>query len=307
MYDNVHLRNNNALQHILYDTPIQASNLIMPYCIGKNPLMQYSPYGIETMSQERVLESIQKGVNKGLQSILLVGYLQEGISSSQAILDECKIIVDTVSHIKKMYPNLLTMVDICTLISNKQHAYGIVRNGSINIDATIDIVIELAMLCAKAGCDVLVHSGMIHNLTKIIKKTLQSHSIYHVAVMGYAMQSSDIFSSIISDNVGRREDIFHSSKEHSVAVARHEIESGVDILGISPITFSLDIVTRIAEFALVPIIGLQTNKEYAMFRSAVHNALISEKEIACSSCIRALRSGVKLIITPYATALLDVL
>lgn len=307
MYHNAYLRNNKVLQHILYGQSLQVHNLILPFLLvdKEEVSSNQSAYATLPVTQEMLYQKLEQYVQKGLHAILLSAYTNV---HEHSLIDSEKrslLFVESIQYIKKTYPQLLVIVDISTSISNRDFLFGIERNGAINVDATIDILTELAVLYAKAGADILLHSGMLHTLTRSIKKTLQSHSIYHVALMSYAMQVKDASSALLQntqDAVG-----VCTSKEQFMAIAHHEVRSGADILVVSPLTLSFDVLATLSHTINLPLFVFHNYTEYAVLQCAVDNGLLSLEESLRSLCFTALRAGAKAIITPYTPLLLDML
>ncbi|MDE7469549.1 MAG: hypothetical protein K2M30_04595 [Desulfovibrionaceae bacterium] len=309
MYHNTYLRNNKVLQRILYGQNLQVHNLILPFLlVDSDELVQSTTaYSMQPVTQDMLYKQLAIYTKKGLHGILLSLYTTAEMLSPALVEKRSSSLANSIRYIKQMYPELLIIVDISTTLANKDYMFGIERNGTVNIDATIDILTELAVLYAKAGVDILLHSGMLHTLTRSIKKTLQSHSIYHVALMSYAMQAKDAFASLLKESPEKEHVGIYASKEQFMAIAHHEVRSGVDILVVSPLMLSFDAMATIANTIDLPLFAFHTSTEYSVLRCAIENGLIDEEESLCSLCFATLRAGAKAIITPYTPVLLDIL
>lgn len=306
MYHNAYLRNNIALHHMFYERMICKEHLIMPYLIiEEHRARRYDEsHSAKVYTQKEVHSMLEDYVPKGLSAILLCTCTDENDSNIVRVFDRNAYCIDVIREIKDKYPSLLVIVDITRWLCDCNGYFGIERNGDINIDATVDILTEIAVLCAKAGADILLHSGMIHSLTKAIKKTLQSHSIYHVAVMSYAMQIEDIFCGTL---VFSREMMKTAiSQEHYMSVAIHEKKSGVDVMVVSPLGFALDAIHAVTQEIDVPVFAFHTYREYLMLQYAIENALLSQADAFSLLYYSAMRAGAKAIITPYTTTLLSI-
>ena len=148
---------------------------------------------------------------------------------------------------------------------------------------------------------------MVHMLTRSIKKTLQSHSIYNVALMAYAMQVNDAFSAYLIDSPHEYQMGMYALKEQYMSTAHHEVKSGADILVVSPLTLSLDAIATITDSIDRPLFAFHTSAEYAVFQCAQEHGILDKREHLLALCATALRSGVKAIITPATPLLLDIL
>ncbi len=304
------LRENRILREMVTETNIDLRNLIQPIFIdeniGRNIPIPSMP-NIERFSLETLANEALKIEEMGIPSVILFGIPKEKDEfGTQAYNDE-GIIQKSIRKLKKE-TDLFVIADLCLCEYTSHGHCGIVKNGKILNDETLELYKKIAVSYANAGVDMVAPSGMMDDQVQAIRNALDDNGFNYLPIMAYSAKfSSSLYSPFreaaeSAPSFGDRKTYqmnYANSREAMREIAL-DIEEGADIIMVKPAIFYLDIIKMARERFDVPIAAYNVSGEYAMVKAAAMNGWIDEKNVVIEMLTSIKRAGADLIITYFA-------
>lgn len=305
------LRSNEAIRNLVRETSVQVTDLIYPMFViegenVKNPIPSMPDiyqYSIDNLKP--ILDEI---VSLGIQGVLLFGIPSHKDECGSEAYNENGIVQRAIRYIKKEYPQLLVIVDVCLCEYTSHGHCGLVHDGKILNDETLPLLCKMAVTSAQAGADIIAPSDMMDGRVKAIRNALDTNHFENVAIMSYSAKFSSSYYSPFRDAVhsapsfGDRKTYqmdFSNGKE-AIREVLDDISEGADIVMVKPALAYLDIVKEVSNRVDYPIAVYNVSGEYSMVKSAGANGWIDEKKIIMENMIAFKRAGAKIIITYHA-------
>lgn len=312
------LRSNESIRNLVRETSVQVTDLIYPIFVieGKNiknpiPSMpDVYQYSIDNLKP--ILDEV---VSNGILGILIFGVPSHKDECGSGAYDENGITQRAIRYIKKEYPNLLVIADVCLCEYTSHGHCGLVKDGKILNDETLPLLCKMAVTTAQAGADIIAPSDMMDGRVNAIRNALDENNLQNVAIMSYSAKFSSSYYSPFRDaahstpSFGDRKTYqmdFANGKE-AIREVLDDINEGADIVMVKPALAYLDVVKEVSNRIDYPIAVYNVSGEYSMVKSASLNGWIDENKIIMENMIAFKRAGAKIIITYHAIQVAKIL
>lgn len=305
------LRGSENLRAMVRETHLRPEDFIYPIFVveGENKKNEVSSMpGVYHLSLDLLNEEVEEIVSLGIKSIILFGVPAEKDDVGTQAYHDQGIVQRATRHVKELFPDLVVVVDTC-LCQYTDHGHcGIIENGQVLNDPTLDLLARTAISQAKAGADIIAPSNMMDGFVAAIRHGLDEAGFEHIPIMSYAVKYASAF-------YGPFRDAAHSSpqfgdrktyqmdpanRDEALREAQSDIEEGADFLIVKPALSYLDIVRDVKNHFNVPVVAYNVSGEYSMIKAAVQNGWVDEKAIVTEMLVGMKRAGVDLIITYFA-------
>lgn len=305
------LRSSEQLRALVRENYLHISDFVYPIFIIdgeniKNPVN--SMPGIYQYSLDRLQEEMDRVVEAGITAVLLFGIPAEKDEVGSGAYDENGITQRAVRYIKKNYPDIIVIVDVCLCEYTSHGHCGVVQNGEILNDATLPLLAKMALTCVQAGADMVAPSDMMDGRVAAIRETLDKEGFVNTPIMAYSAKFSSAYYGPFRD-AAQSAPCFGDRKTYQMDVANGkeaikeivlDLEEGADIVMVKPGLAFLDVLKEAAEVADCPVAVYNVSGEYSMVKAAAMNGWIDEKKIVLENMIAMKRAGAKIIITYHA-------
>lgn len=305
------LRTSEPMRRLVRETKIAAAEMIYPIFVIegeniKNPVD--SMPGVYQYSSDRIGEVLQEVTESGISGILIFGI--------PAHKDECGtqayapdgITQRAVRQIKRDYPDLLVIADVCLCEYTSHGHCGLVADGKILNDETLPLLAKMSVSLAEAGADIIAPSDMMDGRVAAIRQALDENGFIDVPIMAYSAKFASAYygpfreAAHSAPGFGDRRSYqmdFHNKKEALREIA-DDIDEGADIVMVKPALAYLDVVQAAAERFGMPLAVYNVSGEYAMVKAAARNGWIDEKRIVLENLTAMKRAGADILITYHA-------
>jgi porphobilinogen synthase len=244
----------------------------------------------------------------GVPAVLLFGLPASKDELGSEAYDPDGIVQRAVRRIKSHRPDTLVITDVCCCEYTSHGHCGVLRQGTLDPDATLAVIDRIAVTHAEAGADIVAPSGMIDGAVGAIRRALDADGFSDRAILGYSVKYASAFYGPFRDAAGsapqsgdRRH---HQMDPANVREALREAEldeaEGADMLMVKPALGYLDVLRAIRERTRLPLAAYSVSGEYAMMKAAVERGWLDERRAVLESLLGIRRAGADVIITYYA-------
>ena len=305
------LRSNESIRTLVRENSVQVTDLIYPMFVIegtniKNPIP--SMPDIFQYSIDNLKPILDEVVSNGILGVLIFGIQSHKDECGSEAYNDDGITQKAIRYIKKEYPNLLVIADVCLCEYTSHGHCGLVHDGKILNDETLPLLCKMAVSTAKAGADIIAPSDMMDGRVSAIRNALDENNLKDVAIMSYSAKFSSSYYSPFRDAVhsapsfGDRKTYqmdFANGKE-AIREVLDDISEGADIVMVKPALAYLDVVKEVSNRVDYPIAVYNVSGEYSMVKSAGINGWIDENKVIMENMIAFKRAGAKIIITYHA-------
>lgn len=309
------LRFNENLRLMLKETSLEIRDFIYPLFVvrGEGVKNEISSMpGIFQMSLDNILKECEELQELGIKAIILFGVLEseEKDSIGSEALDDDSLIASSIREIKKKFPNLFVISDLCFCEYTEHGHCGIInpKTKTVDNDATLEISAKQALVHARAGVDMIAPSGMMDGIIHTLREALDTNGFENLPIMSYSTKFASAYYGPFrevagsSPSYGDRKTYqmdFANAKEALLESLEDELQ-GADILMIKPALAYLDIVKELSLNTKLPICVYNVSGEYALLKAGEKAGVIDYEKVLLESMIAFKRAGAKLIISYHA-------
>lgn len=298
------------------ETRVSVNSLIYPIFMAEGENIHeeiLSVPGQYRWSIDRVDELLDSVVASGVRSILLFGIPANKDEIGSSAWDENGIIQKSVRYIKKKYPELYVITDVCMCEYTSHGHCGILNGTSVDNDKTLEVLAKTALSHARAGADMVAPSDMMDGRIGRIRDELDRNGYINIPIMSYSVKYASAFygpfreaagsAPSFGDRKGYQMD-YHNIKE-AIREAELDIEEGADILMVKPGMAYLDVLKSIKDRYELPVALYSVSGEYAMIKAASAAGYIDEASVVCETAACIFRAGADMVITYFALELAE--
>ncbi|MCX8041673.1 MAG: porphobilinogen synthase [Thermodesulfobacteriaceae bacterium] len=312
------LRRTDNLRALVRETHLRVEDLIYPLfvCEGEKIRQEIkSMPGIYRFSIDTLLEEVKQAFELGLKAVLLFGIPSKKDETGSSAYAKDGIIQRAVRRIKERFPELVVITDVCLCEYTSHGHCGIVKDGAVDNDLTLEQLARIAVSHAKAGADIVAPSDMMDGRVARIREALDEADFTQVAIMSYAVKYCSAFYGPFREAADsapkfgdrRSYQMDPANSREALREAYLDIEEGADIIMVKPALSYLDVVKMLREEFNHPLAVYQVSGEYAMIKAASQMGWLEEERILWETLISIKRAGADLIITYFAKKVAELL
>ena len=305
------LRNSKILRSLVSETKLDLDDLVYPLFIkfGKKIKIEIdSMPGIYQFSKDTVLNEIEELLKLKINKFILFGIPKEKDDYGSDSFADDGVIQTALRYIKKRFPDVFLITDVCFCEFTSHGHCGIIKNNSLDNDTTIEYLQKQVISHARAGADMVAPSGMIDGSVKYIRKALDANGFSNLPILSYSVKFASSFYNPFRDaaesapKYGNRKNYqmdFKNSRE-TIKEVQLDISEGADIVMVKPAMVYLDIIKNIKKIVNIPIAAYNVSGEYSMVKAAAKMGWINENKIMNEILFSIKRAGADIIITYFA-------
>src|SRR5262245_5872498 len=305
------LRKSDAMRALVRETRLSPDMFVLPLfvCEGQGVRREVSSMpGVCNLSVDEAVKEAVAAKADGVRSVLLFGLPDHKDDIGSTAYDAEAPVQCAVRAIKQAAPDLLVITDVC-LCEYTDHGHcGIVIDGEIANDPTVDQLVRAAISHAAAGADIVAPSDMMDGRVGAIRAALDERGFENTAIMSYAAKYCSAFygpfreaaASAPSFGDRRSHQMDPSNAAEALREVEQDINEGADIVMVKPAMAYLDVIARVKDAFHYPTAAYQVSGEYAMLKAAARNGWIDEKRAMMETLVAIHRAGADIIITYYA-------
>jgi len=306
------MRSKDSLRRLMRETDFSLDSLVMPYFVKeggspKEPIEAMS--GQFRWTSAALLGELEELQELGLSSILLFGIPTQKDDTASGAFDSHGIVQESVRLIKKRFPELLVITDVCLCVYTSHGHCGLVNaRGEIDNDSSLEVLGQVALSHADAGADVVAPSDMMDGRIRAIRGVLDAHGFQSVPILSYAAKYASAFygpfreAAHSTPSFGDRKSyqLDPANREEALREIQMDMEEGADLVMVKPALAYLDVIREAREKLHVPLAAYNVSGEYAMVKAAAEAGWLDEKKTVLEILTAIRRSGAQVIFTYHA-------
>ncbi|HUU50210.1 MAG TPA: porphobilinogen synthase [Nitrospinota bacterium] len=305
------LRKREELRGMIRETSLSVKDLIYPMFVihGKGIKREISSMpGIYQMSTEHLLKEVKEIYKLGIRGIILFGIPEKKDAIASEAYNDDGVVQNAIRSIRKDVPDMVVITDVC-LCEYTDHGHcGIVQDGVILNDPTLELLAKTALSHAKAGVDIVAPSDMMDGRVAAIRKVLDNNQYQDIPILSYAVKYASGFygpfreAAESAPKFGNRKSyqMDPANSLEAVREARLDIEEGADIIMVKPALAYLDIICRLKKEFDLPVAAYNVSGEYSMIKAASQKGWLDEERIMIEVLLSIKRAGADMILTYFA-------
>ena len=308
------LRRSAALRDLVAETTVQARQLIMPHFVlpsddGVEPIS--SMPGIARMGVNDLLRTVERDHALGVRSVLLFG--QPGAGAKDPVgtssHDPEGAVPRALRALRRHFgADLVVMTDVCLCAYTDHGHCGLIVDGEVDNDASLEPLAAMALAHAEAGADVVAPSDMMDGRVAAIRDALDRGGHSGVSLLSYAVKYSSSYYGPFREAAdsapqhGDRRSYQMDSRNGREAEreARLDEAEGADMLMVKPALAYLDVIRRVRDITTLPLAAYNVSGEFSMVKAAAANGWLDEAGVVRENLQAMVRAGADLVITYHA-------
>jgi porphobilinogen synthase len=306
------LRRTAALRELVRETDLGTARLVAPLFVasrtgGREPIE--SMPGIERLSIGQAVAEAGEAAALGIPAVLLFGIPDHKDAEGSGAWDEEGVVQLAVRAIKEAHPDLLVITDVCLCeYTDHGHCGVLGADGSVDNDASLELLARAAVSQARAGADIVAPSDMMDGRVGAIRSELDAEGLHDVPIVAYSAKFASAFygpfreaaesTPAFGDRRGYQMD--PGNADEALREIALDVEEGADVVMVKPALPYLDVIWRAKQRFGLPIAAYQVSGEYAMTKLAAQAGAVDERAVALETLTAIRRAGADIIITYHA-------
>ncbi len=311
MFRTRRLRKSEGIRRLVQETKLSVDDFIYPLFIEEGENIEteiVSMPGIKRYSLDRISKELDEVVDLNIPAVLLFGIPSEKDDEGTETWNDNGIMQQAIRFIKKNYPNLYVITDVCFCEYTSHGHCGIIHNQDVDNDATLVNIAKQVISHAKAGVDMVAPSGMMDGTIQMVREALDNTGFVNLPIMAYSVKYASAFYGPFRDAADsaptfgdrRTYQMDPANRDEGMREANFDDQEGADILMVKPALSYLDIIRDLKNNFDRPIACYNVSGEYAMVKAAAEKGWIDGERVMMESLLSMKRAGADIIISYFA-------
>ncbi len=311
-------RKSEVIREMVKETYLNASNLILPLIIteGDNKKIEVASMpGVYRLSIDNLLREVESCLNLGLKSFDLFPNIDEALKDKYATIsyhEEC-LYLRAIRAVKSNFPEACVITDVAMDPYSSDGHDGIVENGAILNDETLEVLGKMALAHAQSGADIIAPSDMMDGRVGYIRKILDDNGFTNISIMSYCAKYASAFYGPFRDALEsapkfgdkKTYQMNPANQREALIEAELDEQEGADFLMVKPALSYLDVIKLLKDNSNLPIAAYNVSGEYAMVKAAVQNGWLDGPRTITEILTSIRRAGATAILTYHAKEVLE--
>jgi porphobilinogen synthase len=304
-------RQNEKLRSLVRETHLAVDQLIYPLFIAEDisePHEVSSMPGIMQWPLEYLGREAERIANLGIPAVLLFGIPTEKDEVGSQAYDSKGIIQQAIRRLKAETPDLLVITDVCLCEYTSHGHCGVIHNGYVQNDESLDLLARMALSHVEAGADLVAPSDMMDGRVGAIRSTLDEHGFSSAPIMAYSAKFASGFYGPFREAAGstpqfgdrRAYQMDPANAREALREVDLDIAEGADIVMVKPAMAYMDVIRQVRDRCNLPIAAYNVSGEFSMIKAAAQNGWIDERRVTMEVLTGIKRAGADMIITYFA-------
>src|SRR6478736_8149068 len=305
------MRRTKVLRGLVRETDLSAQHLVQPlFVVAGESVREEVPSmpGVERLSITELVAEATEIQAAGVGAVILFGIPAEKDEAGSGAYDTEGVVQMAVRALKEAHPDLVVITDVCLCEYTSHGHCGLVRDGEVDNDITIELLAKTAISHAEAGADAVAPSDMMDGRVGTIRHQLDEEGHSKVPIVAYSAKYASAFygpfrdaaesTPEFGDRRGYQMDPANAAE--AVREAELDLEEGADMLMVKPATPYLDVVRQVKDATGAPLVAYHVSGEYSMLKAAAEQGWSDDRAAVLETLTSIRRAGADAIVTYYA-------
>jgi porphobilinogen synthase len=298
-------RRSGPLRALVRETRLSLDQFVMPLFVAPESLRNAALPGMSRHSVDDVLREVEELVRLGVQAVILFGIPEEKDEQATGAWEEDGIVQRALRALDVRFPELVLMTDVCLCEYTSHGHCGVIVDGEVHNDQSLEVLARTAVSHVEAGADVVAPSDMMDGRVAAIRDALDDQSFESTPILAYSAKYASAFygpfreaadsTPSFGDRRGYQMD--PANVREALRECELDLEEGADALMVKPALPYLDVIRAVRETFDVPVAAYNVSGEYAMVKAAAQNGWLDERQAAIESLTAIKRAGADLILS----------
>ncbi len=309
------LRSTATMRDMVAETRPDYNKLIMPYFVveaGNTREAIPSMPGIERVSPDLLMQDVKADMELGVRTVLIFGIPSQKDDIATGAFAEHGIVQEAVRLLKKNFPGLTVITDVC-LCEYMDHGHcGVVQEGKVLNDPSLELLAKTAVSHAHAGADMVAPSDMMDGRVGFIREALDGQGYQDVPIMAYSAKYASAFYGPFRDAAGSAPQFgdrrsYQMDLRNAIEAEREvllDVDEGADIVMVKPALSYLDVINRVKNIVDVPVCAYNVSGEYSMVKASAKMGYGDEEALVTEVLTSIFRAGADMIISYHTRDIL---
>ena len=305
------LRRTENLRRMVRETRLSADSFVYPLFIahGHNLKQEITSMpGVYRFSPDSLGHEVEEIARLGIPAVLLFGLPAHKDEEGSEAYAPKGITQEAIRAIKKAVPELVVITDVCLCEYTSHGHCGVLMNGEVDNDRTLELLAKTALSHAEAGADMVAPSAMMDGQISAIRQRLDEGGLTQIPIMAYAAKHASAFYGPFRDAAGstpqfgdrRGYQMDPANAREAIREVEQDIAEGADIIMVKPALAYLDIIAQVKSGFAYPVAAYNVSGEYSMVKAAALNGWLDERRAIMEVLTAIKRAGADIIITYHA-------
>jgi len=305
------LRRSGALRSLVRETRVDRADLVYPLFVGPESRANEELPALGRFSVDDLSGEVEQLLGLGLSAVILFGIPEEKDEEGSGAYASDGIVQRALRSLRERYPDLVLVTDVCLCEYTSHGHCGVIENGEVANDATLELLARTAVSHVEAGADVVAPSDMMDGRVAALRAALDDAGFGETAIVSYAAKYASAFygpfreaaesAPSFGDRRGYQMD--PANVREALRECELDVAEGADALIVKPALPNLDVIRAARERFDLPVAAYNVSGEYAMVKAAAARGWLDERQAATESLTAISRAGADFIVTYWAKEL----
>jgi porphobilinogen synthase len=298
-------RRTGGLRGLVRETRLDLEAFVMPLFVAPDSLKNEALPGMSRHSVDDVVREVEELVRGGIQAVMLFGVPADKDEQATGAWEDDGIVQQALRALRPRFPELVLMTDVCLCEYTSHGHCGVLVDGEVHNDQSLELLARTAVSHVEAGADVVAPSDMMDGRVHAIREALDERSFETTPILAYSAKYASAFygpfreaadsTPSFGDRRGYQMD--PANVREALRECELDVDEGADAIMIKPALPYLDVIRAAREAFDVPIAAYNVSGEYAMIKAAAQAGWMDERQAALESLVAIKRAGADLIVS----------
>jgi porphobilinogen synthase len=298
-------RRTGGLRELVRETRLDLGSLVQPLFVAPEPLPNPELPAMARRTVDDTVREVEELVRLGVQSVILFGIPEEKDEEASGAWEDDGIVQQALRALRPRFPELVLVTDVCLCEYTSHGHCGIVVDGEVHNDRSLDLLARTAVSHVEAGADVVAPSDMMDGRVAAIREALDDHGFESSPILAYSAKYASAFYGPFREAAGsapafgdrRAYQMDPANVREALRECELDVDEGADAIMIKPALPYLDVIRAAREAFDLPVGAYNVSGEYAMVKAAARAGWLEERQAALESLIAIKRAGADLVIS----------
>jgi porphobilinogen synthase len=302
------LRRTGALRSLVRETRLDLADFVYPLFVGPASQPNEELPALGRFSVEELPREAEELIGLGISAVILFGIPEAKDDEGSGAYDSDGIVQRALRGLRERYPDLVLVTDVCLCEYTSHGHCGVIENGEVANDATLELLARTAVSHAEAGADVVAPSDMMDGRVAALRAALDEAGFEETAIVSYAAKYASAFYGPFREAVesapsfGDRRvyQLDPANVREALRECELDVAEGADVLLVKPALPNLDVIRAVRERFDLPVAAYNVSGEYAMVKAAAARGWLDERQAAIESLTAIERAGADFVVSYWA-------